>query len=232
MVGLAVGLASCTAKADKNTSINDWVPPGWKVIQTDIGDLDKDGTNDTVLVIEQDNPGNLKQNDGMGEKVLNLNPRRLIILLTTPSGFRKIVDATKFLPSENSADSPCLVDPMQNAGDDSIQIAHGALKVSLQDWYSCGSWGMSNYEFKFRYENGRFRLIGFDQSSHMRNSGDATTDSTNFLTGKQKHVTENMFDPEVPIKTTWRNLDGLRVYFLDEISAECQVDKKGHDWCR
>lgn len=232
IAGLSVVIASCTAKTDRNASINEWVPSGWKVIQTDTGDLNGDGIGDIVLVIEQNNPANIKQNSGTGGEVLNLNPRHLIVLLKTPAGLRKAVEATRFLPSENSADNPCLVDPMENAGEDSIQIERGVLKISLQDWFSCGSWSISNYEFKFRYDDGRFRLIGFDLSTHMRNTGEAITSSTNFLTGKQKLITENMFDSEVPVETKWHKLDGQRVYYLDEISAECQTDKKGHDWCR
>ena len=232
IAGLSVMLAACTAKSDQRTSIQDFVPPGWKVIQADIGDLDKDGANDTVLVIEQDNPVNRKQNDGMGERVLNLNPRHLIVLLKTPSGYHKAVEATHFLPSQNSADTPCLTDPMDYAGEDSIQIERGTLKISLQDWFSCGSWDSSNYEFKFRYDNGRFRLIGFDQSTHMRNSGDATSYSTNFLTGKKKVVTENVFDPDVPIESNWERLAGHREFYLDETNSKCQMDKKGHDWCK
>lgn len=230
--GLTIALLSCTAKTDKNTNIQQFVLPGWRVIQTDIGDLNQDGLGDAVLVVEENSPGNLKQNDGMGVDKLNLNRRHLIVLLKTSSGFRKAVEATRFLPSENSSDNPCLSDPMDNAGEDSVQILGGLLKVSLQYWSSCGSWETSNHEFKFRHENGRFRLIGFDTFSHMRNSGEATSYSTNFLTGKQKVITENVFDPDVSIETGWKSIVGARKFYLDEMSSECQIGTKGHDWCK
>ena len=202
------------------------------MIQTDIGDLNQDGLSDVVLVVEENNPANLKQNDGMGVDELNLNRRHLVVLLKTSSGFRKAAEATRFLPSENSADNPCLSDPMDNAGEDSVQIVDGLLKVLLQEWSSCGSWGTSNSEFKFRHENGRLRLIGFDTFSHMRNSGDAVSYSTNFLTGKQKVITENVFDPDVPVETSWKSIVGGREFYLDEMSSECKIGTKGHDWCK
>ena len=87
-------------------------------------------------------------------------------------------------------------------------------------------------QFKFRYGKGRFRLIGLEQFSHMRNSRDATAYSTNFLTGKKKITTENVFDSTVPLKITWQKLVGNRLYYLDEMSPDCQASKRGKDWCK
>ncbi|MFP5418299.1 MAG: hypothetical protein ACLGHA_03990 [Gammaproteobacteria bacterium] len=203
----------------------------WKVIRTVTGDLNSDGTPDTVSVGEEVNRKNFKKNDGYGEKVLNVNPRDLVIMFRTRSGGRgKTFEINQFLPSEHSVEEPCLSDPLE--GGEGVQIVKGILEISLQYWYSCGSWGVSATSFKFRYEQGRFRLIGLEESSHMRNSGDATASSTNFLTGKKKIITENVFDPSVPQKVSWKKLAGNRFYYLDEMTPECVVSKKGQDWCK
>lgn len=223
-------LVSQAANAKQYLQDDEWDIAEWKVIKTVTGDLNNDGIPDTVTVGEEINRDNLKKNDNYGAEVLNLNPRDLTIMFRTKSGRCKTFEINHFLPSEHSAEAPCLTDPLE--GGDGVQIVKGILEISLSYWYSCGNWGMSTTQFKFRYEKGRFRLIGLEESSHMRNSGDATAYSTNFLTGKKKIVTENVFDPSVPQKVTWQKLAGNRLYYLDEMSPECQSGKKGQDWCK
>jgi len=155
----------------------EWVPAGWKIIHSATGDLNQDGRSDAVLVLEEDNPANRKSNDGLGDSVLNLNPRRLVILFQTASGYQKVASTDRFLPSENDADCLCLADPV---GDRNIHVSRGLLKIGLLYWVSCGSWGVTHRTFTFRYENNCFRLIGLDVSEFMRNSGESSEYSINY----------------------------------------------------
>lgn len=222
---------SHAASAKQYLQDDEWDIAEWKVIRMVKGDLNNDGISDTVTVGEEVNRDNLKKNNNYGAKVLNLNPRDLTIIFGTRSGSRgKAFEINHFLPSEHSATQPCLSDPFE--GGDGVQIVKGILEISLRYWYSCGSWGTTTLQFKFRYEKGRFRLIGLEEFSHMRNSGDATAYSTNFLTGKKKITTENVFDSSVPQKITWQNLVGNRLYYLDEMTPDCHASKKGKDWCK
>ena len=222
---------SQVASAKQYSHDDEWDMEEWRVIRTITGDLNNDSIPDIVSVGEEVNRDNLKVNDNYGSSVLNLNPRDLVIMFRTKSGGRgKTFKINHFLPSEHSAEAPCLSDPLE--GGDGVRIVKGVLEINLHYWYSCGSWGVSTMRFKFRYEKGRFRLIGLEESSHMRNSGDATAYSTNFLTGKKKVITENIFDPSVPHKVTWQKLAGNRLYYLDEMTPECQVSKMGQDWCK
>jgi len=205
------------------------VPHGWKLIKSTKGDLNQDGKIDAVLVLERTDPKNLKQSDGLGAPVLNLNPRRLVVLLKTTAGYNKVVDAARFLPSENSEDSTCLSDPLEEGG---IGVVRGLLQIDLHYWLSCGSWGVNHAKFIFRYENERFRLIGFDAFEFMRNSGESSEYSTNFVTGKKKITSGlNMFETTKG-KVSWKKIPGNRSYFLDEMSSECNGEIKGQDWCK
>ena len=84
------------------------VPNGWKQVATASGDLNKDGTDDDVVVLEQLDPANLKANDGPGVPVLNLNPRRLLVMFKTAEGYQQVLGRDDLLPSEHDADSPCV----------------------------------------------------------------------------------------------------------------------------
>ena len=59
---------------------------GWKLIDQANGDLNRDGIDDVVLVTEETNPVNFKEKNPelLGPEILNLNPRRLSILLNSP----------------------------------------------------------------------------------------------------------------------------------------------------
>ena len=82
----------------------------------------------------------------------------------------------------------------------------GVLEISLSMFRSAGSYGAGKNTYKFRYQNGDFYLIGLDEDYYMRNTGEAQTDSYNYLTGKHQHVTFNMFDDSVKKRETWRNI--------------------------
>lgn len=222
-------LATHAANSKQYLRDDDFEIAEWKILKTVSGDLNGDGIVDTVSVGQEVNRDNLKKNAGYGRKVLNLNPRDLGIMFGTRKGDRgKTVDVDGFLPPEHLADEPCLLDPLE--GGDNVEIRKGILEITLRYFYSCGSWETSTTRFKFRYQNGRFRLIGLEESSSSRNTGKASTYSTNFLTGKRKIVTENYFDPNVPRKVVWQLL-GKRVYYLDQMSSECQRGVQGRDWC-
>jgi len=209
-----------------------WVPAGWKLIQQVQGDLDGDGREDAVLVLERTNPANIHRNHGLGTSQLNLNPRRLLVLFQGPAGWRKGLQTDRFLPSENDAEAPCLADPL---GEEAMAIRQGVLTIDLSNWSSCGSWGSAHYIFRFRLEEDRFRLIGLDITSRLRNTGEEGEFSINYLTGRTKN-TETPPDageeggPKP--RTTWGRLPGPRAYYLDRMSSRCTAGNATTEWCR
>lgn len=181
-----------------------FVPQGWTVLETASGDLNRDGKIDTALIIQQNNPNNIKSHDGLGSDRLNLNPRKLLILFQTMQGYQLITENDS-LPTENDEESPCLADPLEDGG---MSITKGLLKINLHYWLSCGSWYVTNNSYTFRYQNNNLGLIGFDSNDFHRASGDITEKSINFSTGKVKTTTgKNEFaDNSQPVKVQWSTL--------------------------
>lgn len=209
------------------------IPNGWKVVNKIVGDLNRDGINDVVLVTEETNPANFKKKpEGtMGRDILNLNPRRLVILLGSSSGFKEVLRRDDLLPSENAEDMGCLEDPLANGG---VSIARGNLVIELRDSRSCGSYGVVNEKFTFRTQGTRFQLIGYDRSESSRSTGERSEYSTNYLTGKKKITTELNDFRDFKEKVSWKRLSSKRAFFLDEISLNCDTAdpaQKDH-WCQ
>lgn len=217
----AMLLSAVAFGKDDAAQWKEWVPAGWKLIQTANGDLNHDGKVDAVLVLEQNKKSNFVKNESLGAQELNLNPRRLLILFQAASGYEKVLSLDNYLPSQNSEDSPCLDDPLSEGG---IQVNRGLLKISFRYWMSCGSWGVSHRTFTFRYESSRFRLIGLDTWGFMRNTGEKSETSVNFLTGKKKMVSGlNEFDEsESKPKTSWLKIKQTRPLYLDELVSYCK----------
>lgn len=227
-------LLFCFAAQAETTSSADFsgfVPQGWKLIQSSVGDLNKDGQPDAVLVIQQENPDNFVKNDGLGVASLNLNPRRLLVLLQAEDGYREVLATEQFLPTENDENLPCLTDPLIEGG--GVSVHRGLLVVNLSYWLSCGSYSVSGYNFKFRYDDDRFRLIGLDVNGFSRSSGEESQTSINYLTGKVKRTAGlNVFAESKPT-ISWEALATDRRYFyLDEMNASC-YDQNGdqRQWC-
>ncbi len=229
LLGLLVSLNTAVpCDAANSDPYARWVPAGWKLIRSVTGDLDRDGRADAVLVLEQADPANRRKNDGLGAPELNLNPRSLVVLLHTASGFRKVADVDQFLPSEHDDGSTCLDDPLQEGG---VGIARGLLRIDLHYWLSCGSYGVTHRTFSFRYDGGRFRLIGADVWAFMRSSGARSEISINYLSGREKVTTGlNEFEPPKP-KILWRNIRTQKLWYLDQMRPSCDAEEALGEWC-
>lgn len=208
-------LSSSAFAVSETSAYSKFVPQGWEILETATGDLNRDGKVDAALIIQQNNPNNIKNHEGLGSDRLNLNPRKLLVLFKTAQG-NQLMTENYSLPTENDEESPCLADPLEEGG---MTIAKGLLKISLHYWLSCGSWYVTNNTFTFRYENNDFRLIGFDSNDFHRASGDITEKSINFSTGKVKSNTgKNEFaETAQPIKTEWRTLKNKYQIKLQDI---------------
>lgn len=221
LLGLLLSSASLLsgqslAKGSINPLLEDFVPPAWRVILHEQGDLNKDGVDDHVLVIEDTNPDNRKLNDGLGLDTLNLNTRRLLVCFKTAAGYRLVAKNDRgFIPPQNDENSPCLADPLlENGG---IRLEKGLLKIDFNYWLSCGSWYSSDALYTFRYQHNRFELIGFDHREFHRASGESSATSINYSTGKKSETSGgNMFeDEEDKPQTTWSSFKKKSRYDLE-----------------
>ncbi len=162
-----------------------------------VGDLNKDGYADLVLIATPRIAENMKKNEAGYE--FNFNPPVLAIYWGQKDGsyvcwrqYDRVIPATE---NEYIFITPSLTITPQ-----------GTLRIDLEQFSSAGSW--SNYQttFVYRYQQGDFYLIGEDEESMARNTGEAEYISVNYLTHKKQHRTYNAFDKKKRPKERWTNI--------------------------
>ncbi|MEM4988318.1 hypothetical protein V8G57_13055 [Collimonas sp. H4R21] len=197
-----------------------WVPAGWKILAGATGELNQGGSDDAALVLEEDNPKKRTENPvGNSGGGANLNARRLLVLFHTASGYRKVVETDRFLPSQNQEGDQCTFWSIQD-----VQVRHKQLHVLLHHEFACGSGTGGDSKFVFRYQDGRFRLIGLDASFAARDTD--RTLSVNYLTGKQIFASGNFADEKAEKKSTIPEQE--RRIYLDKIKPAGCYDLSGY----
>jgi hypothetical protein len=160
---------------------NDFVPAGWNILSQAKGDLNHDGTIDIALVLEYKDTVSIVKD----EDTISTQPRILLILFRNPgsTNYSLVQQSNTFiLPG----DRRYMDDPLQ-----SIKIINGVLHIDFNISYSMGSWYADVYNYKFRYHNNQFELIGADVYSMHRASHDYTKYSYDFLTRKRVLISGN-----------------------------------------
>ena len=181
--------------AQQGATVEDIVPAGWLHTETQ-GDLNKDGIMDLVVVATPDYEENtLTHDDGY---VYNFNQPILAIYFGTDQGLQQWKRYDNVIPADES----------ENCHHDiGLEITpRNMLRISVQLFCSAGSYGTSTDTYTYRYQNGDFYLIGMDQVETMRNTGDCTTVSENYLTRKRQVVKSNAFDETIASTEKWSKL--------------------------
>lgn len=120
---LAVNALAQTIKLP--AALQQAVPQGRLATHSARSDLNGDQKADAALIIQQQNPALRLKSEGLGADVLDTNPRRLLVLLRTDSGYRLLAQSPdSMLPPSGSVDNPCLQDPLARRG-----AAHQAEKI-------------------------------------------------------------------------------------------------------
>lgn len=203
------------------SNVKAFIPKGWKMILQSTGDLNKDGLADEAIVIENTDVRNFVTNEGLGQEKLNLNPRILLILFRINANvYRLAAKNHSFIPSANDKESTCLSDPLMQEG--GISIEKGLLEIHYQYFYSCGSWYITNKDYTFRFQHQRFELIGYDEYSIHRSSGEQANTSINFSTKKRSETTggNEFSDSENKPKTVWKNFHITKLLNLETLTED------------
>lgn len=195
-------------------SPSDFIPEGYVIFDKVLGDLNKDGMEDCVLIIKGTDKTKIIKDEYRGE--LDRNRRGLIILFNNKNGYELAVKNYTCFSSENE-DGGVYYPP-----DLDVQIENGNLFIQ----YSHGRYGY--WRYNFRYQNSDLILIGYDGSS---NSGPIVNRemSINFIT-KKKILKENINEDPDQItgdeifKETKKNVSITNQIKLSEIKDFDELD--------
>jgi len=185
--------------ASHSASAEAFAPPGWRVEVKLAGDLNKNGIDDLALVIRQNNPANVLTNTALGPPKLDTNPRILAVAFgNAGGGYDLALENHTLIPRTTE---PNLEDYLQDGG---IAIKRGTLQVTLHLFANAGGWAAGDRTFTFRFQDGRFALIGYDSDRVQRNTGETTGVSVNYLTGKMKLTSGRIDRDDKTVR--WRSL--------------------------
>ena len=193
------------AKAAKSPA--EFVPAGYVVFQEIKGDLNKDGQEDSVLIIKGTDKANFVQHEDRGE--LDRNRRGIIIAFKNKDQYELVLENRDCFSSENEDGGVYYapeLDVSINKGNLLFHYAHGRY----------GYWA-----YNFRYQNSDFELIGYDGSSNHGPVVQNTT-SINFMTKKMLTRVNINQDAETEedekFKETWEKFNLSKPVKLREIA--------------
>jgi len=184
----------------QGSTVADFVPQGWKILDSASGDLNKDKLVDFAVILQhKDGIKILKSEEGDSETVTT-QPRMLIILFRCNSSNKYMLKEQNnsfILNNDNST----MEEPYQ-----SIKIINGALRLDFQLFSNMGSWFITSSSYIFRYQNNDFFLIGAEYKSFNRANQDYEDYSYNFSTKEWSLTTGNESSNTKP-KVEWHKLD-------------------------
>lgn len=213
-------------KVEKN--VEELVPDGWKIEMKEEGDLNKDGIKDVVLVLRENASSNVIKIDGLGEMLLDTNPRILAVLFgKVDGGYVLIQDNHTLIPRRID---PKIDDYLTGVGVGGISVRKGVLVVQMNIFYNMGSWEMKNISFTFRWQNNRFELIGYDSTTTNRSSGESKDISVNYSTHKIKINCGNL-TTDTDDKVTWQKLLSNKTWTIDNIGNGLEFNPGAHVAC-
>lgn len=190
-------------------SVEAFIPQGWRLEMSKSGDLNGDGRPDAVLVVRDGDPN--KFIDAGRDQKFDTNPRILVVALADAAGGYDLVLENHTLIARTT--DPFQQDPLDPNGiqEGEVAIKNGTLRITLG--YFGGNMGRMTYTFRF--QNGRFEMIGYDRVDVTRNSGVMNDVSINYSTGvmvrKKGHISN---DSE---KKTRSFLPRMRLLTLEQV---------------
>lgn len=191
---LSANAAEKTTMAKQGKTVEELVPKGWVGIRSEKADFDKDGIADLVVIATPDYRENIlvREDDGY-----ETNCNKPIITF-----YRGNANGVYTLWKQNDNVIP--------AEDEFVSVDYGmtvnAKAVVTFSWslfYSAGSSSNDSMKVVFRFQNDDFYLIGRDEESQSRMSGEVVQVSYNYLTNKKQTITSNCFDDKVKPKEHW-----------------------------
>ena len=193
---MAVFTISCVdgqSLKQQGTGVEELVPQGWSHYEV-MGDMNKDGIADMALIA-------------------NHNQRLFAIYFGTADGKLKLwKEYARLLPVGEGED--CTNNIILDIN------SRGALTISIEPECSQGSYTTEISRYTYRFQNGDFYLIGKENESVQRNTGEAELVSENYLTWKRQVKKTNVFSEKPGVekwtRLTRKPLEKLGDYCLGE----------------
>ena len=206
----APALPSVGALPRHAAALEGFVPRGWKLVAKPAGDLNGDGRADVLLVLHDADPRNVTYRADFNRN-FDANPYILAVVFASPAGGYDLgLENRTFIPRPAQPD-----DDLQFTGRDA-EIRHGAFKITFEEL-------RGHTDFTFRWQNGRFALIGFDTAGVSDMAGDSESTSIDFSTGRVKLETGNI-SAEGPGKVVWKTLKPAAPPSIDTIGDGTMFD--------
>jgi hypothetical protein len=156
------------------TSTAVFIPRGWRIEKQINGDLNRDQRPDAALVLVRNKPAH--------DDADNPTPRAraLVLALRDGKSWRRAgFNNSVLLGTRDGGAFYGVVETPVN-----VSIQKGVVIVNQE----AGSREVSETTYRFRFDQTqkRFALIGYDQTTRDRATGNVATTSINFLTGRKK----------------------------------------------
>ncbi|MGO4128938.1 hypothetical protein AB4Z01_31400 [Inquilinus sp. YAF38] len=217
---LDIPAATYPALPRQAASAEGFVPPGWQLEAQAKGDLDGNGKADLAFVLHATDPKNVVANpEGLGVDSLDTNPRILAVAFARAAGYELAMENHALIPRRTD---PVMDDPFDSVAASGLEVARGTLRLRLGVFASAGSWSMSTTTMTFRWQGGRFELIGYDRTETNRGSGEIEGLSINYLTRRAKR-SQGTIESDAE-KTRWETLPRGPLLSLDEVGDGLAFD--------
>ena len=190
----------------------EFCPAGHAVVAKKHGDLTKDGIEDCILIIKEENKSNFQKNDE-GD-LIDLNRRGIVILFKSNGKYEQVLNNYSCFSSENEDGGVYFAPEL------SVEIKKNNLFIG----YTHGRYG--SWTYTFRNQNSDFELIGFDKTESDGPRINSET-SINFLTKKKQiktNTNENAEGGDEVFEETWENIRLSKLIKLSEIKDFDELD--------
>ena len=189
----AISMNAQTLK-QQGTLAEQMIPEGWEHQEVQ-GDLNKDGIKDLVVLAKPNFKENMMtRDDGY---IYNFNKYIIAIYFGQAEGlFKMWKQYQELFPAD---------DEWSSVGVELTITERGTLNIDTDLFSSGGNYGTSRTKYTYRYQNADFYLIGRESTEMMRNTGEMTTVSENYLTWKRQTIKDNAFEEGVK-RETWSKL--------------------------
>lgn len=189
-----------------------FIPKGWEILDTAIGDLNKDGWKDVAMEIQISKPFFIyKTHDASFIDTIKIQPRMFVLCFydKTKKIFNRYLTDTLLIPRNDSIMDDMAIqfgEPL-----DKISIQKGILIINLWFGYEFNR-NSTSYTYKFRYQTASMALIGTEYRNYDSGHDEINCDF-NFSTGKYTYRSGNglsgIYQKPIYGKITVKNIPSL-----------------------